>query len=56
MKPTKKKSTAWMEDGDSAHWGKENRKTKRVTPSDANSSVKYAGKEKKTRKRIATKK
>jgi len=51
----KKKDTSWMEDGDSARWVKDKPKRKRVTPSDANSSAKYTGKRKVTRKRVTGK-
>lgn len=50
------KKDAWADDGDSAHWVSAKRKTKRVTPTDSNSSAKYTGKGKTTRKRTSTKK
>jgi hypothetical protein len=56
MAPKKKYGKQdWREDGDSAHWVAAKRNTKRVTPTDSNSSVKYTGKRKVTRKRVAGK-
>jgi hypothetical protein len=52
---SKKKDNSWMDDGDSAHWVKSKSKRKRVTPSDLNSSAKYTGKGKTTRKKVSGK-
>ena len=54
MKPAKK-SDAWMDDGDSAHWVAAKRKTKKVSVADSGRTAKYTGKRKVTRKRITGK-
>lgn len=60
MKPTKNKSDAWMDDGDSAHWVSTKRGRKKVSGIKAGAgasgrTAKYLGKRKTTRKRVSKK-
>lgn len=61
MLTDKKTKVSQFEDGDSARWVKEKPRKKIVSPTDKNSSVKYAGKlepgqKKSTKKKVVTKK